>query len=162
MAYIINVEDKKYKAEIHKDGDIFKVLLDGREFQVEVAYQDREKFTLIIEHKPHQVFVDADDQLIIEGETYRFDIRDERSAKLAKAGAEVSHKEITISAPMPGLIVDVEVKEGEAVPAGRGLVILEAMKMQNELKAPKAGVVKAVKVKPGEKVNGGDVLIVLQ
>ncbi|MDD4237091.1 MAG: biotin/lipoyl-binding protein [Desulfotomaculaceae bacterium] len=66
-----------------------------------------------------------------------------------------------LCAPMPGTILDVKVKVGDAVKLGDVLLILEAMKMENELQADKAGTVKEVKVTKGQAVNGGDQLIVI-
>lgn len=66
-----------------------------------------------------------------------------------------------IDAPLPGLVLDVKVVEGQAVEAGQVLVILEAMKMENEIVAPEAGNIAAVRVAKGDSVSAGDVLVVL-
>jgi biotin carboxyl carrier protein len=70
--------------------------------------------------------------------------------------------EETISAPLPGLVVEVRVREGEEVEVGQVLLVLEAMKMENEIPSPRAGRVSRVLVKPGEAVNVGDPLLVLE
>jgi len=67
----------------------------------------------------------------------------------------------TVTAPMPGKILDVKVKPGDSVKEGDVLIILEAMKMENEVVAPSKGVVKEVRVSPGDSVNRGDVLVVI-
>ena len=71
------------------------------------------------------------------------------------------HGVAQIVAPMPGKVVRVQVEAGTAVEKGAGVIVVEAMKMQNEMKSPRAGVVVAVNVKPGDTVNAGDVLAVL-
>jgi biotin carboxyl carrier protein len=71
------------------------------------------------------------------------------------------HGVAQIVAPMPGKVVKVQVEAGAAVEKGVGVVVVEAMKMQNEMKSPRAGVVVSVNVKPGDTVNAGDVLFVL-
>ena len=63
---------------------------------------------------------------------------------------------------MPGKVVRVHVEAGTAVEKGAGVIVVEAMKLQNEMKAPRAGVVVAINVKPGDTVNAGDVLAVLE
>ena len=68
----------------------------------------------------------------------------------------------TIVAPMPGLVVKVEVEVGQAVRAGQGVVVVEAMKMENELKAPADGVVAKIHVEPRQTVEKGTVLITLE
>jgi pyruvate carboxylase subunit B len=95
------------------------------------------------------------------GERWEIEVIDERTrhirsltgAGAAKGGAGV------LKAPMPGLVVRVPVEPGQSVAAGAGVVVLEAMKMENELKAPAAAVVKAVHVKPGQAVEKGAVLV---
>lgn len=72
------------------------------------------------------------------------------------------HGVAEIVAPMPGKVVRVHVEAGATVEKGVGVVVVEAMKMQNEMKSPRAGVVVSVKVKPGDTVNAGDVLAVLE
>ncbi len=67
-----------------------------------------------------------------------------------------------VTAPMPGTVVSIVAQEGQTVEAGQVLVVLEAMKMENELKAPSAGIVRQIAVKAGDSVNGGDVLVVLE
>jgi biotin carboxyl carrier protein len=72
------------------------------------------------------------------------------------------HGVAQIVAQMPGKVVKVQVEAGAAVEKGVGVVVVEAMKMQNEMKSPRAGVVVSVNVKPGDTVNAGDVLFVLE
>ncbi|MCK4641846.1 MAG: biotin/lipoyl-binding protein [Candidatus Marinimicrobia bacterium] len=68
----------------------------------------------------------------------------------------------TIAAPLPGLILKLSVKEGDMVKAGQHIIIMEAMKMENEIQAPKDGKVKSVLVKEGDSVNEGDIMIELE
>ena len=75
-------------------------------------------------------------------------------------GAQASN--VAIKALMPGKVIAVNVREGDAVVAGEVLMVIEAMKMENEVHAPRAGEVKAVMVAPGSNVVGGDVLAVLE
>ena len=79
-------------------------------------------------------------------------------APAPKAAAPAAAGSVAVNAPMPGTILDVKVAPGAAVKAGDVLVILEAMKMENELVAPQDGTVAAVNVKKGDSVNSGDVL----
>lgn len=88
---------------------------------------------------------------------------DERTRAIREmAGGEDVEAEKTVVAPMPGLILRVEVAEGDEVAEGQGVVVVEAMKMENELKAPAAGVVTRVSVNAGDTVEKGAVLIVLE
>ena len=84
-----------------------------------------------------------------------------KAAPAPKAAAPVAASAATVSAPMPGKILDVKVKAGQAVKRGEVLLILEAMKMQNEIMAPADGTVADVRVSAGQAVNTGDVMIVM-
>jgi pyruvate carboxylase subunit B len=97
---------------------------------------------------------------------YRFDVEalDERTRTIREMTAEHAAPvgPAPIVAPMPGLIVRVEARVGEQVRAGQGLIVMEAMKMENELRAQASGTIKAVHVAPGTAVEKGTVLVELQ
>lgn len=102
----------------------------------------------------------------LEGETLTFNLEDARTvakriAKSKGAGAGLEGK-VEIKSMMPGKIVAVKVKEGDAVTEGQGLVILEAMKMENEIASPKAGKVTSVTVSAGQSIESGSVMIVVE
>ena len=95
------------------------------------------------------------------GREFAVDVIDPRDAAVNGHGREASGQ-AKIAAPMPGRIVRLLVAVGDAVEAGQGIVVVEAMKMQNEMKAPRAGTVKAIKTTEGAAVAAGDVLVVLE
>ena len=102
-------------------------------------------------------------ELAIGGERLHADVVDERTRAIREmtgAGEEVVDR--TIRAPMPGMVVRVEVEEGQTVAAGQGVVVVEAMKMENELKAPAEGVVAKVLVAAGQTVEKGAALVELE
>jgi biotin carboxyl carrier protein len=102
--------------------------------------------------------------LWINGFTYEVEALDERTRTirdLTAASAAPSGPRPLV-APMPGLVVRVNVKAGDAVHAGQGLVVMEAMKMENELRAPGAGTVRSIRVSAGSAVEKGAVLIELE
>ncbi len=100
----------------------------------------------------------------VGGDRWDAEVVDERTRHIRSltAGAERTRGPATLRAPMPGLVVGVLVEEGREVSRGDGLVVLEAMKMENELKAPAAGVVAALRARPGEPVEKGQVLVELR
>lgn len=102
-------------------------------------------------------------QLDLDGARLEVEALDERmrAIKDLTAAAAVSSGPAPLLAPMPGLVVRVAVSVGDVVSAGQGLAVIEAMKMENELRASSAGVVMAIRVTPGEAVNKGAVLIEL-
>jgi pyruvate carboxylase subunit B len=100
----------------------------------------------------------------LSGDRWDAEVLDERTRHIRSltAGANATRGPATVRAPMPGLVVRVLVEAGQEVPAGAGIVVLEAMKMENELRAPAAGVVKGVRVAAGEPVEKGQVLVELR
>lgn len=121
----------------------YSVLLDGRSYEVKVA------------PGPDGYFVE------FAGSVSVVQVRDPRSlTQHSRGGAREGRQ--TISAPMPGKVVRVLVKEGDQVEAGAGLVVVEAMKMQNELKAPKAGRIVQLKAVVGATVKNGEMLAAIE
>jgi biotin carboxyl carrier protein len=142
--------------------------VDGREYQLE-AHPSQSGITLLasggqvfdcrVEGQPASgkvvdVFVGTDQYVVTLTDPKRL-----RGASAANAEADGAAR---IVAPMPGKIVRVLVEGGSAVEEGAGIVVVEAMKMQNEMKTPKAGTVVTLNVKVGTTVNGGDVLAVIE
>ncbi|MDE0534838.1 acetyl-CoA carboxylase biotin carboxyl carrier protein subunit [Tenacibaculum sp. L6] len=100
----------------------------------------------------------------INGNTYEVNIADELDMLIDELGLEVAaeKKENDIKAPMPGLIVSVDVEIGQEVKEGDGILVLEAMKMENTLQAPRDGVVKSIAIQAGDKVEKNTVLIEME
>jgi biotin carboxyl carrier protein len=168
MAYIANIDDKKFVVDVEKQKRGFKVSLDGKSVGAEIVDQGNIRgfpahLCMVVENTPYDIVVENENAITVNGESFRVRVEDEKLQKLGQLRREVAHAgEMDITVPMPGLVVNVEVKEGDKVTAHQGLVVVEAMKMQNEIKAPKDGVVKKVNVKNGMTVNGGDTLLVIE
>jgi biotin carboxyl carrier protein len=101
------------------------------------------------------------DAIAIEGHRFRYEIDDPRQWKRSQSSAGI-HGAISIVAPMPGRIARVLAAAGDMVAAGQGIVVVEAMKMQNELKAPRDGRVTAIEVKEDDRVNAGAILALIE
>ena len=109
--------------------------------------------------------VDRDGTCVVQvgGETYEILVEEQtRWIIRTRGGAAGAGPAQTLTAPLPGKITHVAVRPGDAVRAGDTLVVIEAMKMENEFKAAAAGTVAEVRVQPGQAVNPGDVLIVIE
>ena len=91
----------------------------------------------------------------VNGVAYNVTVEEGTGAPAGAAGA------VSVTAPMPGNILDVKVKAGDSVKAGDTLLILEAMKMENEISAPQDGTIASVNVRKGDVVNSGDLLITM-
>ncbi len=165
MKYATTVGDKARLIEINDD---HKIVVDGVEYEVDfAAVNDQPIFTLLIDGQSYEAFVLRDEetdqwQVLLQGRLHAVLVEDEREKRLRAAAGGIAASpsgEFHLKAPMPGLIVAVPVAEGQAVSKGDNLVILESMKMQNELKSSRDGTVTRIKVKTGDSVNQNQILV---
>jgi len=162
MRYITTVEDKQFLVEIIDDKH---VSVDGKVYQVDFeSVSGQPVYSLIVDGKSHEGYVaQAEDtwQVLLRGRLYPIIVEDEREKRLRSAagGGVAETGEFHLRAPMPGLVVAIPVEEGQSVQKGQVLLILESMKMQNELKSPRDGTLGRVRVKPGETVEQRQTLL---
>lgn len=163
MALVVRVDDREFNIVATKEDGGYRMQLDGKERMVDILNNEHQNLTLLVDNVPYLVRLNNDGEVFVNNESYTTEVFDEHVRKLLKASPDTSRKKtIAVKALMPGLIVDIYVAEGDAVKKGSGVVIVEAMKMQNEMKSPRDGVVKQVSVKKGQTVNSGDTLIVIE
>jgi biotin carboxyl carrier protein len=162
------VADLEMHVEIRRNGRRWFANVDGREYELD-AHQsnanvllrtaDGKTFDCRVEGKPAS---GQSVDVFVGPRHYAVTLIDPK--RLRAVGAAGTHADgaTRIVAPMPGKVVRVLVEQGAQVEAGAGIIVVEAMKMQNEMKAPKAGVVTTLNVAVGATVNGGDVLAVVE
>ncbi len=151
--------------EIEQQSDDFTV--NGEMFQWDLSKISDGHFHILHQQKSYRaevVKVEAATKtcvIKINGRTYPVELKDKFDLLLEKMGmnSHAASKVNNVKAPMPGLIIDLKVKEGDVVKANDVLLILEAMKMENIIKSPGEGIVKSVKVKKGDSVEKSQVLI---
>ena len=97
----------------------------------------------------------------IDGVSYAVSVRDPRRRRSEKSPLAIAGRH-SVKAPMPGKVVRILVAENQAVDAGQGLLVVEAMKMQNEIRCPKAGTVQKVLAREGQAVNAGETLLIVE
>jgi biotin carboxyl carrier protein len=164
MKYITTVDGVNFEVELL---DKNRVSVNGKIFEVDFEEVSGQLiFSLIVNGKSYEVHISEDEDVwhvLIQGTLYTTEVIDEREKRLRAASGEkaLSRGEFVLQAPMPGLVVKVPVKEGDQVKKGSVLVILESMKMQNELKSPREGTVSQVTIKEGDNVEKKDVMVVL-
>ncbi|MBI5839381.1 MAG: biotin attachment protein [Chloroflexi bacterium] len=156
MKYITTIESQEFEVEVIDERHI---RIGERLIEVDFeAVSGQPVFSLIVDGRSYESFVypgDEDWEVLLHGRQYQVKVEDEREKRLrAAAGGGVAETgEFHLKAPMPGLVVATPVSEGQEVKKGQVILILESMKMQNELKAPRDGVVGRVRVKAGESVE---------
>jgi len=168
MRYIAKIEDKSFEIDIEEKDGKLSVFLDGKPVSVDLAEVKPPNFiSLLVNHRSFDAEITKDSGkyfVFLGGRRYECILEDERLSRLKGLGGIKGGiaLEKELRSPMPGLVVSVEVKEGDQVKSGDGLVIVEAMKMENELKASFDAKVKQIRVKPGKAVEKDEVLIVFE
>ncbi len=167
MKYWVQVGEKGLVVEVKEGGPPSVVLVDGREMRVELDAAAPGIFTLLVDGKPYDLIVPPDSalhHLALSSEPFDVMVEDERRHRLTSTerGVGMVHGAVTVRAPMPGLVSRVDAVEGDQVSAGTRLLVLEAMKMENDITAPRPGRVAAVKVSKGQTVEQGALLVVLE
>jgi biotin carboxyl carrier protein len=155
------VDGRSVRVEIRPQGGGFRVTLDGRELSVDAVPLGR-MTSLLVDGRSHDVAVEAETdgyRVHFPGRSVRVELVD--AARGAAAPARRAHGPARLTAPMPGRVVRVLVDAGAEVAAGQGVVVVEAMKMENELRSPRAGRVEQVAVREGQAVEAGALLLVI-
>ncbi len=167
MTYIAASGGREHRLDVRQDRDGLRVRLDDREFLVDLLRVDPALYSLLIAGRSYEIdLLDMEDafMVLVDGQPFRVEIQDEQQRRLQGAAAkgEARAGKRVVTAPMPGKVVKLLVRPGDPVKAGDGVIVVEAMKMENELKAPTAGTVKEVRVEEGKAVSGGEALVVIE
>ena len=165
MKYITTIDGTEFEVDLLPNQ---KVSVNGTEYQVDFEEVGGHLvYTLLVDGRSFEAHVSEDDELfkvLIQGTLYSADVIEEREKRLREAGGEIAaiNGDYVLDAPMPGLVVKLPVKVGDQVALGDVLVILESMKMQNELKSPQAGTVSEIFVDEGASVEKRDAMMVIK
>jgi biotin carboxyl carrier protein len=172
----------RHTVEARRDGDGWIVTVDGRELAVDAVHVEG-RWSLLIRPnagsafsrtgigpaaRSYEVSVEPPDAgeclVFVNGHAIPLAIEDPREAfaRRSHAAGDADARSVNVAAPMPGRVVKVLVKSGDIVAARQPLVIIEAMKMENELRAPRAGTVADVRVSEGQSVEAHAVLVILE
>ncbi len=168
MKYFATVNDQTFEIDIDYQG---RVTVDGAELAADMRpVSGAHLHSLLLDNASYEIVLDPAIEernlygVMVGGERYVIKVQDERSRRLALADRNLKapEGELAIKAPIPGLVVKVTVAPGQEVAKGETLVILEAMKMENELHAPRAGVIHEIRVEPRQQVTLGQVLMTIR
>lgn len=159
----VNTEDKNYQFELRRsDGNLY-IRQNGSEHKADLIRLGNNRYSLIIGGHSHEIGVEylSDGYVVSMGSRAgSFRVEDYELARLKKAaGIDDRQKIKKILAPMPGLIVSIGCAPGDDVKKGAPLLVMEAMKMENDIKSPLTGVIKAVHVEPHQSVDKGQVMV---
>lgn len=164
MKYYARIGQNEYEIEI--DGGI--LLVDGEPVDIDLRQTgDPELYSLLYNGRSYELLVEEERYrygVTLRGDRYDVLVEDERQRRL-NAGRRLPtlpDGELAVLAPIPGLVVKILVEAGDVVEEGQPLVILEAMKMENEIRARRGGTINKIQVQPGQRVEQNGILLVME
>jgi biotin carboxyl carrier protein len=160
----IEIGGKKRYVELTRAGERPLWSIDGQRLEADAIEVSRGIYSILVNGKSFEVRMEqasAELRAIVSSREFRIVISDERGWQRKRGSAIEAEGRQQVLAPMPGKIVRVLVKTGDAVRAGQGLLVVEAMKMQNEIRAPKSGTIDRLAVVEGQTVNAGEVVAIV-
>ncbi len=166
MTYDIIVDGKTHQVELTRGEKTWRCKVDGQALEADATLTARDVLSVLVGDKAYEIkrerSLQGELHMVIGSARYAVDVQDPRSLRTRRAiaGAEAGPQKV--KAPMPGKIVRVLVNENDEVKAGQGIVVMEAMKMQNEMKSPKDGRVQKILTADGSTVNAGDTLAIIE
>jgi biotin carboxyl carrier protein len=162
MKYFALTGEDEFQIEINGDEEI---IVNGESYAIDFrSVAGQSVYSLLIDGRSFEALVQPYEdglEVLLHGQFFQFSIEDERQRRLRQTSgaSDTQRGEFHMKSPMPGLIISVRVREGQEVVKGERLIVLESMKMQNELKAPRDGVIRSLRVKNGDNVEQNQVLL---
>ena len=162
MKFEVQISGKTHTVELQRDSDRWKISLDNAPINADAVEISPNVFSILLNGESYEVRLAAanDGKLTLQTRHHEFiaEVVDPRTWRGRRHGAVEAEGRQQIVAPMPGKVVRLLVKAGDKVETGQGLLVVEAMKMQNEVRSPKTGTVERLLAKEGQPVNAGEVL----
>jgi biotin carboxyl carrier protein len=161
MIYEVSIGEQTYRVELERVESGWKCSVNGRELPIDVISGEDGVFSLLLAGKSYEIKQETagtETKIVVGQERFSVTVRDPRSFRSRRHVGDAAQGIKKITAPMPGKVVRLLAAVGTAVEAGQSVIVIEAMKMQNELKAPKSGVVKKINVTEGAAVEAGQSL----
>jgi len=160
-----NSEKKTRVIELERDTSGWSVTLDGKPLAVDAVEISPDTISILLDGQSFEISVtpSPDGKLKLQTGSHEFsaEVIDPRAWSGRRHGTVEAEGRQQILAPMPGKVVRILVKEGDHVEAGQGLLVVEAMKMQNEIRSPKSGTIERVLAREGQPVNPGEILCIV-
>ena len=166
MTYEVVINGNTHRVELTKGEKTWVCKVDDSMMEVDAAFTARDVISILLGGKAYEVkrerSLSGETHMIVGSARYSSEVQDPRSLKTRRAKAGTEEGPQKLIAPMPGKIVRILVAEKGEVEAGQVVIVVEAMKMQNELKSPKKGIVAKLPVAEGATVNAGDTLAIIE
>ncbi len=153
----VKVNGEPFNTKVEKKGDLLIVSIDDKKYEIDAKPKAENNYSFLVNGKPHDIMI----ELAAARDVKQAEKKPVPTAgRPAGAGGPKGKGDVT--PPMPGKIIDLRVKKGDVVKAGQVLLVLEAMKMQNEILSPIDGTVEEIKCKVGDSVSASDVIVIVK
>lgn len=165
MKLTAKIANQTLPVEVTREGETFIVVIDSRRYTIDARAVAPGAYSLRIDNRMYEAVVVRQNEVHLvhmDGTVTPVELADDRQRRGRASSHGAASGRRTVTAPMPGKVVRVLVRDGDTVEHNQGLLVLEAMKMQNEIKAPKAGRISQIAVSPDKAVNAGDLLLVIE
>ena len=162
----IEIEGITYQVEMERTEQGYACMVNGEPFSLDVVMTARDVLSILHDGRQYEAkreySLNGETHIIVGSERFSAEVRDPRSLRSRRAAAGAAAGPAKINSPMPGMVVRLLVNVGDEVEAGQGLLVVEAMKMQNEIKSVKKGKIAQIAVKENSAVNAGDLLAIVE
>ncbi len=168
MKLLVDVEDEKHEVEISREGERLTARVNDREYNLDLSEPEPNVFLLKNDGQVFEVFASLDAatpnhyRVKVGNSEIEATVIDSKRLRGSAAGAEDASGKAEIKTAMPGKVVRILKSVGDTVEKGDGVIVVEAMKMQNEMKSPKDGIIQDIRVAENDTVSTGDVLVVIE
>src|SRR5262245_2947056 len=165
MKIELEIDGQMIEGEFTLAGGAAQLTFGGEPREAQVSEPESGMFTVIINDRVYRCLLEESPgggvEVVVNGKRVPVAARDKKHLR-GQTGAAAASGQVKLTSPMPGKVVRVLLKAGDEVAARQGVLVVEAMKMQNEVQSPKAGKVVEIKIAEGETVNGGEVMAVIE
>ncbi len=168
MIYEISEKNEEtVRVELREAGEgLYDITIDGKTVRVDAAKSGKTIYSIIEDGRQFEAMVDERGahgfHVLVAGELFQLEAVDERSRLLAQQAKQAATGPQTVEADMPGKVVKIAAAVGETVSEGQGIIVLEAMKMENDILSPVDGIIKEIAVGEGDTVEAGSTLFVVE
>ena len=159
MHFQVSVEGKTHDLELEQTSSGWSCRLDGRDIPVDVAQLGPGRISLLVAGRSYDVSRGASGSITVGERSYEVELTDPKSWRGRRGASAAASGPQNLTASMPGKVVRVLAQKGSKIHKGQGVLVIEAMKMQNEIRSPRDGIVSAVLVQEGASVNAGQALV---
>jgi len=162
VRYSVSIGSNSYDVELSESEGVWRCRLNGRDVPIDFVQINSDTASILIDGKSYEVRRELGGSISVGRDRFEISVEDPRSWQGRKRLDASQSGPQRLTASMPGKVVRLLAREGENVQAGQGIVVLEAMKMQNEIKSPKTGILQKVLALEGANVNPGEVLAIIE